>query len=396
VRKHTLPLRTFFFDSLRHIFQGPLDAMFLGIFLLIAIRFFHASMAWKAIFVTLCWAGGIFSPWIVCWAFKFRCTVTQMGGFFFIATGLCFLCAARVETFAAYIALLAMASIFYRSEGPILINMYMDNYPEAKRASYFSVTMMLGALSSIFFSQWSGLMLDRNLGHYRILLMAVALCSFACALCVFRIPSPSLKKMQPQSRHYLRYLIQDKRFARLSLHSFIVGFSYQMLIPMRIEHLANVRYGMELSNLAIVLLALVIPNAVRVLGTPIWGILFDRCSLIPMRIAVGLFAFFGYLIFFHGHEFYLLSLGALFLGVAMAGSFILHGLWVARIVEADKVAAYMSVYVLLTGIRSIAAPVAAYGLLAISSPIFVCDVGAVLIAISLLGFWRMRRDKGIR
>ncbi|MDR1438047.1 MAG: MFS transporter [Puniceicoccales bacterium] len=398
MRRDDLLRRTFFYDSLRHIFQGPMDAMFLGIFLVIAIRFFHASVAWKAFFVTLCWAGGIFSPWIVQWISRFAYTATQMGGIFFLGTGICFLWASCAKSFSSYIILMAIASIFYRSEGPILINMYVRNYPDNRRATYFSITMMFAALASILFSQWSGYMLDKNLHYYRILLVVTSVCAFLCSLCFLRIPSPpmGMEKAQRKKCHYLRYLLTDRRFAKLSLHSFIIGFSYQMLIPMRIEHLANVRYGMELSNLSIMLLTLAIPNAVRVLGTPIWGRFFDRCPLIPMRIAVGLFAFFGYLLFFHSREFGFLLCGGSFLGAAMAGSFILHNLWIARIVDLDKVAAYMSVYVLITGIRSILAPIAGYAILSISSPVFVSDVGAILILIAIVGFWSMRNDKSIR
>jgi MFS family permease len=370
--------------------------MFMGISLLIAIRFFHAPSTWKAFLVSLCWIGGIFSPWVVQWASRCKLSATQMGGCLFLGTGLCFFAAACMRSFPVSRIRLSLASVFYRSEGPIVITMYVHNYPSARRATYFSIAMTFSALQCALFSQLSGFLLDIDLNYYTYLLAFVALCSFFGAICLFFISSPRMERPKEMDGHYLHYLWKDRKFALLTFYFFLTGVAYQMLIPMRIEYLANVRYGMNLSNLSVLFLSLLIPNAARIITAPLLGKLFDHLPMISMRILVSLFILCGYWIFFHGTNVFLIALGSMLLGMAMAGSFILHSFWISRIVDEEKVPAYMAVYALVAGVRSILAPMFGYLILSVSSPTAVANVGLVFVLIAIIGFWCMRHDPTIR
>jgi MFS family permease len=204
-------------------------------------------------------------------------------------------------------------------------------------------------------------------------------------------------EVPPASRKgYLRYLNEDKTFAWMALFAFLTGIAFQMLVPIRMEYLANARYGLNLSNFSVMLLSWGILSAARVISTPILGKLFDVLPLIPNQILTGTFMLSGYLIFFCSRSFLWLSVSAALLGMAVAGKFLIHHFWVSRVVPPEAVCACMSVHVLISGVRSLLAPLIGYGILAISSPRCVAYVGATLIALGILGFWCMRKNPAIR
>ncbi|MDR1457028.1 MAG: hypothetical protein LBI34_03190 [Puniceicoccales bacterium] len=388
--------RTFIYDSIRLCLQGTLDTMFLSVFMLIAIRVFHAPIALKAFLSTLMWLGGIFAPLLIRRLAPLNWPTTRLGGGFFIAIGICFALAALTNSFAVYIFLVAMASIAYRGKDSVLIGMYMRNYPSSRMATYFSFGMVLSSLMGIFFGQLAGYVLDLGLGNYHHLMGFIALCSACCAICLYHIPSESMEVPAASKKGYFRYLKEDKTFARMELFTFLTGIAFQMLVPIRMEYLANTCYGLHLSNFSVMLLSWGILSVARVISTPILGKLFDMLPIIPNQILAGIFMLSGYLIFFRAHSFFWLGVSAALLGMAIAGKFLIHHFWVSRVVQPEAVAACMSVHVLISGIRSLLAPLIGYGILAISSPRCVAYVGSALIALGIWGFWCMRKNPAIR
>jgi hypothetical protein len=322
---------------------------------------------------------------------------TRIGALLFLAIGCCFAGAARVGNFVPFLLLVSCASVCYRAEGSVLIGMYAANYGVGQRASRLALGLTLSALLAVAFGQGGGIVLDRNLANHRLLLQAIAACSWACALCLLAIPSPPVQRPRGQTwRGYLPFLWKDPIFGRMTLHFCLVGIAYQMLVPIKMEYLANGRYGMGLANGRVMLLAWVVPNLARVCSTQLFGLLFDRLRLIPLRIANNLLTFSAFWIIFHGQTFGALLLGAVSMGVAMAGSFVFHSLWISKVAPEERLPAYMSLYLLATGVRSMVAPLLGYALLAFLSPTGVANFGCLLIAISTVGFWRLRREKGIR
>jgi hypothetical protein len=381
---------------MRLCLQGALDTAFLSVFLLVAIRVFHAPISSKAFLATLTWLGGIFSPWLIRGLAPFKWSTTRLAACFFIAIGCCFAVAALTHSFAAYISLVALASIAYRGKDSILIGMYMRNYPSSRMATYFSFGMVLSSLMGIFFGQLTGYFLDVDVENYHHLMGFIALCSACCAICLYCIPSEPMEVPPASRKGYLRYLKEDKTFAWMALFAFLTGIAFQMLVPVRMEYLANARYGLQLSNFSVMLLSWGILNAARVVSTPILGKLFDILPLIPNQILTGTFMLSGYLIFFCARSFFWLGASAALLGMAVSGKFLIHHFWVSRVVPPEAVSACMSVHVLISGVRSLLAPLIGYGILAISSPRCVAYVGATLIALGVFGFWCMRKNPAIR
>jgi MFS family permease len=388
--------RTFFFDSLRHLFQGALDSAFLTIGLLVSIRVFHAPNSLKSILSALTWLGGLVAPLVTRLAARTEMRATFFGFLLFVAIAASFLGAAWVESFTSYLLLTSFASICFRAEGAVLIGMYVENYPLRERASRMALGMTLAALMGIVFGHGSGVVLDWDLNNYRLLLLSVAACALISGLCLLPIPSSPLGTSNRHGPSYLSYLLRDRLFGRLSLYAFSIGLAYQMLIPIKVEYLANGRYGLDLSNRMVMLLSWVIPNLARVLSTPFFGLLFDRVRLMYTRILVGAVTFFGILIFFNGNTIPVLALGSVALGMAMGGSYVLHSLWVAKITSEDRLPAYMSVYLLISGLRSLLAPLIGYALLSISSPSCVGNCASILVLIAIGGFWAERHNPRIQ
>jgi MFS family permease len=387
---HPLARRTFICDSMRLCLQGSLDTAFLSVFLLIAIRVFHAPLSLKAFLATLAWLGGVFSPWLTRWVARSRLPATRIGACLFICIGLCFALAMLTRSFAIFVLIVALASIPFRGKDTILIGMYTRNYPISRMATYFSIGMVLSSLMSIFFGQLSGYILDSGLENYHYLMGFAMLCSWGCAGCLWAIPSMPVELPAAQKKPYLAYLKEDKVFAKMAFFSFFTGIAYQMLVPIRMEYLANNCYGLHLSNFSVMLLSWGILSVSRLVSAPILGRLFDTLHIIPMQVLTGSSMLIGYLLFFTTHSFLLLSVGSAFLGVAVSGKFIVHNFWVSRVVPEDAVSACMSVHVLLSGIRSLLAPLIGYGLLALSTPRCVAYVGCAVVTFGIAGFWSMR------
>jgi MFS family permease len=373
-----------------------LDTAFLSVFLLVAIRVFHAPISLKAFLATLTWLGGIFSPLLIRGLAPLKWPTARLAAGFFIAIGACFALAALTHSFSAYVLLVALASIAYRGKDSVLISMYMHNYPSSRMATYFSFGMVLSALMGIFFGQATGYVLDMGVENYHFVMAFIALCSACCAICLYCIPSEPMEMPPASKRGYLRYLKEDKTFAWMALFAFLTGIAFQMLVPIRMEYLANMRYGLQLSNFSVMLLSWGILSAARVISTPILGKLFDILPLITNQILTGTFMLGGYLIFFCSRSFFWLGVSAALLGMAVAGKFLIHHFWVSRVVPPEAVSACMSVHVLISGVRSLLAPLIGYGILAISSPRYVAYVGAILIALGIFGFWCMRKNPAIR
>lgn len=389
--------RTYFFDSMRYLFQGNLDAAFFTLTLLIAIRIFHASPNEKAIFTSLCWIGGIFSPTVVAFCSRLRLPISRAIALFFVFVGLFFLLSATADHILAYIVLIIFASTFYRSETALSTALYAQNYPPQRRAARFSSGLILSALSSILFSHFSGRALDHNLANYRMLLVLIAGFAFCCSICMICIPSDVLAEVPKKSSwRSFSYLWRDKLFGQLALYFFLIGFAFQLLLPIKVEHIGNPDYGFHLTNSLVLLIVFVIPTAVRLVTTRIFGRIFDRHHLMVSRLICNLMTLTGTVLFFNTSSIFSLCLSAVFSGLGMASSFMLHSLWVTRIVPADRVSTYMSVYIALSSIRGIFGPLVGYLIVIFWSPRVAGNFSVGLILLSTIGCWRLRHHHQVR
>jgi MFS family permease len=274
-----------------------------------------------------------------------------------------FLLAAAIPTLpvfalASVLGLAAAASII-----PLLTQMYQDNYPEAERGRRFSRTVMVRIATAAAFSHLAGQALDRHPEDFRVLLVvfggALAFASFCLARCPTG-PIPQEGRAHPLRA--LRYAREDKLFQRTLICWMLMGFANLMMLPLRVEYLANERYhpGRTISVGMIALLTGVIPNVARLILSPVWGHLFDRMNFFALRVTLNAGFAIGILTFFTSDGTWGLVAAAVVYGISNAGGDVAWSLWVTKFAPPGRVADYMSVHTFLTGLRGVLAPAAAF------------------------------------
>ena len=169
----------------------------------------------------------------------------------------------------------------------------------------------------------------------------------------------------------------------------LMGFANLMILPLRVEYLANSKYGVTwqgaaLTTAQIALLVGVIPNLARLVMSPIWGRLFDHMNFFVLRIVLNLGFALGMLSFFGGDHVVWLVLGAIIYGISNSGGDVAWSLWVTKFAPPERVADYMSVHTFFTGLRGVLAPVVAFWLVGQFSLAAISWLGAIMIVFATL------------
>ena len=200
-----------------------------------------------------------------------------------------------------------------------------------------------------------------------------------------RIPSrPLTSEKGSHPFRSLRLGYDDKLFGRTLICWMLMGFANLMMIPMRVEMLANPKYGIALGVGEIAFLTGVVPNAARFVMSPIWGWLFDRANFFVLRVVLNVGFALGILTFFTSSDRTGLIVGAVIFGISNAGGDIAWSLWVMKFAPENRVADYMSVHTFFTGLRGLVAPVAAFQLAKTLSLPALGIASAILIFIASL------------
>jgi MFS family permease len=249
---------------------------------------------------------------------------------------------------------------------PLLTQIYQENYPEDQRGKLFSRTVMLRIATAALFSELAGRWLTRNMEHYRWLLMVFAAAFGLASLCLRAYPSTPLA--DAGSSHpfrAMRFAREDRLFRHTLICWMLMGFANLMMLPMRVEYLANhLRlYGQPLDVSVIAFLISVVPNMARLAISQVWGWLFDRTNFFVLRVTLNLGFALGMLTFFLSDSFSGLIAGAIIYGVSNAGGDVAWGLWVTKFAPPERVADYMSVHTFFTGLRGVIAPLVAFHLI---------------------------------
>jgi MFS family permease len=249
---------------------------------------------------------------------------------------------------------------------PLLTQMYQDNYPEQARGRLFSRTVMVRIAMAAGFSHLAGHALDGHMERYRWLLLVFCLALGFAACCLWRCPTRPLPFGREDGGSHpfrsMRFVREDPLFRRTLICWMLMGFANLMMLPLRVEYLANPKYqaGAIVTVSTIALLTGVIPNLARLLLSPLWGYLFDHMNFFALRMTLNLGFALGILAFFLTDSFLGMILGAIVFGISNAGGDVAWSLWVTKFAPVGRVADYMSVHTFLTGVRGVLAPVAAF------------------------------------
>jgi MFS family permease len=377
---------TYHYERLRAISNGILETAATLFLLLIAVRWFQAGATAKALVAGGGSFGLLLTPLVVAavqglgWP-----AATAASRLAFVGTA-CFLIMALVPTLPVFVVGSVLSMAGASAAIPLLTQIYQENYPEDRRGQFFSRTVMIRIGVAALFSEIGGRALSSHLHQFRWLLLLFALAFAFTGYCLAHYPSRSLRESRgAHPFRSLRFARTDRLFRQTLLCWMLMGFANLMMLPMRVEYLANPRYGLALSATEIAFLVGVLPNCARLLLSPLWGWLFDRMNFFALRILVNAGFALGILAFFTSDHLLGLLLGGIIHGVSNAGGDVAWGLWVTKFAPPARVADYMSVHTFFTGVRGVAAPLVAFHLIQhLSMPTLGWISGAMIGIASLM------------
>jgi hypothetical protein len=299
----------------------------------------------------------LLSPVAVHWVASLGWTCSRAAAAVALAGAAGFLVAAALPGTAFFVAGSVVALVSGSLSIPFLTQIYQDNYAEEERGRLFSRAVMIRIAAAAAFSQFAGWALASFFPSFRWLLFVYAGAQVFSAHCIARLPSRSLPPRQSaHPLHALRFVASDAVFRRTLVSWMLMGFANLMMLPLRVDYLANPRHGLSLGALEVALFTGVIPNVARLALSPLWGLLFDRLNFFLLRIVINAGFCLGIVAFFAGTDRFGLLLGAVAFGGSVAGGDVAWSLWVTKIAPPERVADYMSVHTFFTGVRAVVAP----------------------------------------
>ncbi len=383
---------TYFYECWRAIPAGIIEAAASTFLLLIAVRWFEAGKVAKALVAGGGSLGLMLSPWLVLTVEKWRWPVAQAAARLAVLGAISFGVMALVPIVPVFVVGSVIALTVMSASVPLLTQIYQENYPARERGRRFSRTIMIRIATAAGFSQLAGWALSGHIGYFRWLLVVFAVSAGFAAFCVSRCPSrPLTASGGTHPFHALRYLREDRVFRQTIISWIFLGFATLMMAPLRVEYLANPKYGVKLHGELltagmVAMITAVIPNVVRLLVNPVWGWLFDHKNFFVLRITLNFGFVLGILSFFTTGSLFGLILGAVVFGISNAGGDVAWSLWVTKFAPPDRVADYMSVHTFFTGVRGIVAPIVGFQLVSqMSLPLMGwISAGLILIGSSFL------------
>lgn len=268
---------------------------------------------------------------------------------------------------------------------PLLTATYQRNFSALDRGKRvgrgLSLKVAVSAPLSIVMGAWLGEHLDR----WWVLVLLASAAAGTLSLLNRRFPSEPLGSVDGRRAHpwpRFELLAQDRRLKVILGAWMLMGFGNLMLLPLRIEYLAQPEYGIEASAAMITMLTVAVPSLMRLLTTTFFGAVFDRMSVFTIRIFLNALFIVYVVAFFSGTSMVGLWIGSITLGLAFAGGDLMWMLWVTKFAPPGRVADYMGLHTFFTGLRAVAAPLFAYLVIEQISLGWIAVLGVVLMALS--------------
>jgi hypothetical protein len=359
-------LQTYRFERWRAVANGILETGGTTFLLLIAVKHFEAGATAKALVASGGSVGLVLSPLVVSWVQKTGWRTATAAARIALVGAVAMGLMALLPWVGVFVVGSVVAMAASSSAIPLLTQIYQENYPERRRGHFFSRTVMIRIAVAAVFSELAGRALTGHMQYHGVLLLIFAAAFGFAARCLSRFPSkPLTVSAGSHPFRALRFVREDRLFRQTLICWMLMGFANLMMLPMRVEYLANPRYGLAMAVGEIAFLTGVLPNVARLIMNPLWGWLFDRMNFFVLRVTLNLGFGIGILAFFTSDNLNGLVLGAIVHGVSNAGGDVAWGLWVTKFAPPDRVADYMSVHTFFTGVRGVLAPFAAFHLVAV-------------------------------
>lgn len=392
---------TYRYERWRALSSGILETASGTFLLLIAVRWFKAEPLLKGLVATGASMGLLVTPVAVfCVSRRGWPAALAAARILWIGAASLVL-AALVPTLAVFVPAVIIGAAVSGAVIPLLTQIYQENYADHERGRLFSRTFMIRIATAAVFSKLAGDALSWDFGIFPVLLLMFAAALAFGGFCLARCPSrPLADNGGAHPFHAMRFVREDALFRRTLICWMLMGFANLMMLPLRIEYLANpLKYSSKL-NLTVGMIAVltgVVPNVARLILSPIWGWLFDRMNFFALRITLNIGFALGTLTFFTSDTQTGLWVAAVIYGVSAAGGDVAWSLWVTKFAPPERVADYMSVHTFLTGVRGVLAPVAAFAIVTRLSLVAMAVisvgliVGATLMLVPEIKFGRRAR-----
>lgn len=379
--------RTYFYELWRAGASGVLETAGTTFLLLIAVRWYQAGALAKALVAGAGSLGLLLSPLLVSYVTTVGLPTSQAAARVLALGAASFIIAAvssglTMFVLGSVIGLAASAAIV-----PLLTQMYQENYPEKERGRRFSRTIMIRIAFAALFSKLAGDALTAHLGFFPFLMWIFGMASAFGSFCLWRCPTRAITADgSPHPLRAWRFVRQDRLFRQTLICWMLMGFANLMMLPLRVEYLANPSYKLALTAGMVAVLTGVIPNIARLILSPVWGYLFDHMNFFALRVALNIGFALGTLTFFMTQNMTGMICGAIVYGISAAGGDVAWSLWVTKFAPPDRVADYMSIHTFLTGLRGVVAPLLAFWLVSPKSLwlLTMLSVALIIAATALL------------
>ncbi len=380
-------------DLARGALFGVLDMIVQSFAILVAIRIFETPYTIKPYVPAAYFLGYMATP-LLLWAARRRGSpMSRLLALCYLIGG-CMLGAASFSSDRnGFLLFTSLALAIFAQVPPLMTGIYTSNYPNSVRGRLLSTNLVVtGVVGSV--SAWAaGLLMDLRPDNWRAVFAVGAIASLASALAMLRIPTTGQRMKVPfQPFGKLSLMWRDRVFGMMLLGWMFIGFGNLMILPLRVEYVANPAYGIHASNEIVALLTVTLPRVFNLLSVRFWGWTFDRWNLITVRLVVNWFIIGSIMCYFFSTNLVMLCLSSALLGVSIGGAGIIWPLWVTRVAPRGQVEDYMGIHTLLTGLRGISSPFLGFFLISEISPGMAAWVGAALVFISCFIFMPLRKD----
>ena len=389
---------TYCYERWRALSSGIIESAGTTFLLTIAVRAYHSGALWKSAVAAGSSLGLLLTPAVVSVVTRRRSEPARSASRLFFFGAAAFVVAAIFPWLPAFAVASMLAMAAAASAIPLFTHIYQENYPEPQRGRLFSRTVMIRIAAAAAFSDVAGRALSHRLNYFPALLLIFAAALAFGGFCLSRIPSePIQDDGGAHPFRAMRFVRDDPIFRRTLICWMLMGFANLMMLPLRVEYLANPKYNLGLTVGMIAFLTGVVPNLARLVLSPVWGHLFDRMNFFALRVTLNIGFALGIVTFFVSNSFTGMVIGAIIFGISNAGGDVAWSLWVTKFAPPARVADYMSVHTFFTGVRGVLAPAVAFfsvqrfslGLMAGVSAALI--VGASILLLPEIKFGRRAR-----
>lgn len=383
--------QTFLWDRVRGSAQGLVETIWQLFALLIAIRIFEANESIKQFIPAAMGIGLMLTPLSLSFFSRSQLRVSTLLAIVWCAVAVCFFVMIIAPNTFWYVVAIATAQLCATQGVSLITSIYATNYPPSERGGRLSTIFVIGGLLAVSFGYLGGKLLDINPEFYRLILGFAVVGALIYAFACYQIPTkPAIELRSSNAFRTIALAWEDRLFSVILIGWMLMGLGNLMLIPIRVEYLANPDYGINASNAQVSAILVSTVLGMRLLSTRLWGYLFDRMNMINLRIILNVFFGSSILFFFFTENLWIMAIGAALLGIAFGGGGIMWSLFVTKIAPRDKITGYMSVHGFLTGLRMAFAPFLGYAVVSNADPRTAATIAIILIIVSTFIFLPLR------